>query len=179
MAEIVVRSGHKAVELVNDLLALAEAGQRPSRTEEVAVNEVVARILEERAAAISQRRVQVRVDPELGRVKAAPAHLYQLFANLIGNALRHNQSPEPVLEVRRLPTTDQACHRYLVRDNGKGIPAAELPHIFQPFFKGRSGGHGIGLSTVHKIVTLYGGDICAFNDGGACFQLTVRDWPSA
>jgi len=50
--------------------------------------------------------------------------------------------------------------------------------IFIPLFKGRSGGSGIGLSTVEKIVELYGGEICAYNDNGACFEFTLRDYVS-
>jgi signal transduction histidine kinase len=63
-----------------------------------------------------------------------------------------------------------------VRDNGTGIPPGDLDRIFTPFFKGReTGGTGIGLAIVEKIVILYGGAIRAYNDGGACFEFTLHD----
>jgi signal transduction histidine kinase len=61
-----------------------------------------------------------------------------------------------------------------VCDNGVGIPEDEIDKVFIPFFKGAEGQTGIGLSIVEKIVKLYGGEILAFNDGGACFDFTIR-----
>jgi signal transduction histidine kinase len=64
-----------------------------------------------------------------------------------------------------------------VRDNGAGISPTDLPNIFLPFYKGSdTGDTGIGLSTVAKIIKLYGGEITAYNDGGACFEFTMPDW---
>ena len=51
-----------------------------------------------------------------------------------------------------------------------------LDHIFAPFFKGQNGETGIGLATVEKIVNLYDGDIKAYNDHGACFEFTIKDY---
>ena len=51
-----------------------------------------------------------------------------------------------------------------------------MDRIFVPFFKGESGDTGIGLSTVEKIVKVYGGDITAYNDGGACFEFRIKDY---
>jgi signal transduction histidine kinase len=78
--------------------------------------------------------------------------------------------------VRRLGYEAEGGHSYLVRDNGSGISPEYIDRIFEPFFKGEPGGSGIGLSTVKKIVEVYGGEIRAYNDGGACFEFTLYDF---
>jgi signal transduction histidine kinase len=116
------------------------------------------------------------VGDRLGHVVGSPTHFYQLFSNLIRNCIKHCRSDRPVLNVRRLEEAGIGVHRYLVRDNGEGIPEADLEDIFTPFFKGKSGGTGIGLATVEKIVNLYGGEVRAYNNNGACFEFTISDY---
>ena len=118
------------------------------------------------------------VDDDLGLVLGDYIHIYQIFSNLVSNAIGHNDSKAPMIEIKSLDNDVQGSHRYLVRDNGSGIPPEDLEMIFIPLFKGRSGGSGIGLSTVEKIVELYGGEICAYKDNGACFEFTLRDYVS-
>lgn len=159
--------------LIENLLALAEAGQLPDTLSPVRVSDVLAEVLEEMEGYISEAGAAVEVDDDLGVVMADPTHVHQVFANLISNAIRHNVSEEPRVEVRNRGC-DDSCQRYLVRDNGAGVPEADIDRIFVPFFKGETGDTGIGLSTVQKIVGVYGGEIRAFNDGGACFEFTLK-----
>ncbi|MHB8896893.1 MAG: PAS domain S-box protein [Candidatus Geothermincolia bacterium] len=172
---ILVRSVEKAQNLIDELLNLAEAGQVPRDVCVVDVEKIVASVLEERAVPITHKGITVRLTPDLGSVTASPTHIYQLFANLIGNAIKHNDSESPMFEVLYLGRGKEGFHRYLVRDNGSGIPPKDLDNIFIPFFKGTSGETGIGLSTVAKIVKVYGGAIKAYNDNGACFEFSLKD----
>jgi len=71
---------------------------------------------------------------------------------------------------------EEGLHRYLTRDNGSGIAPEYLGRIFLPFVKGKTGETGIGLTTVEKIVAVYGGEIRAYNDNGACFEFTLKDY---
>jgi signal transduction histidine kinase len=57
-----------------------------------------------------------------------------------------------------------------VSDDGPGISDEDLPHIFERFYKGRDGKHGIGLSIARSVVETYHGRLTAFNDGGAVFE---------
>lgn len=164
----------RSATLIDDLLALAEAGQVPAEVSDVDVCEVVGRVLRERAVLIEERGVKVKVDEDLGMLAASPTHVYQLFANLIGNAIKHNDSGTPIVEVRLLGSEPGGGAEYLVRDNGPGIPVDELDRVFVPFFKGKAGDTGIGLAIVQKIVELYRGEVEAFNDGGACFRFILR-----
>lgn len=175
---VIDRNAWKSASLIDDLLALAEAGQVPKDVEGVDISELVGRIVDENALLIADRAVDLESGGDLGNVVASPTHLYQLFSNLIGNCLKHCDSDSPVVKIEHLDDT-RAMHRYLIRDNGSGIREQDLVNIFAPFFKGSSGGTGIGLATVEKIVKLYGGEIRAYNDGGACFEFTISDYTSS
>ena len=175
IAEMLVLSVVKSSDLIEDLLALAEAGQVPRDITDVDVAEVVSRTLEEKAGGLREKKINVKVGGDLGQVRANQTHIYQVFANLIGNAVNHCKSEAPVIEVSDLGEEDGG-HHYLVRDNGEGIPPENLGKVFEPFFKGESGGAGIGLATVAKIVNVYDGSIRAYNDDGACFEFTLRDF---
>jgi signal transduction histidine kinase len=174
--DVMERSVGKADELIDALLKLAEAGQIPEDVISVDVGQVVKRILEEKSDDLKTKGITVDFDDDLGQVLGDYFHVYQLFSNLIGNAIGHNDSKAPMIEIKSLKNRVPGGHRYLVRDNGSGIPPEDLEMIFTPFFKGRQGGSGIGLATVEKIVELYGGEISASNGNGACFEFTLKDW---
>ena len=162
--------------LIENLLTLAEAGQKPTGVSDVDVRETVETVLDENAGPLRKGGFRVKVGDDLGFVRANPTHIYQIFANLIRNSIKHCDCKKPVIEVSRLSAPGDVSQRFLVRDNGVGIPADKLQKIFIPFFKGRDGGTGIGLATVEKAVKLYGGWIRAYNDSGACFEFVLRDW---
>jgi signal transduction histidine kinase len=175
---VLLRNVEKADALIEDTLTLAEAGQAPSVLCTVDVSGVVARVLEERAADIEERQVRAFVDSDLGTVFANPTQIYQVFSNLIGNAIVHNDSPEPVVEVRLLGGGEENVKMYMVKDNGSGIPSDQLETLFNPFSRGPNGSTGVGLSIVSRILDVYGGDIAVRNDGGARFDVVLRDFDS-
>lgn len=175
MSAIIKRSAQKAVAFTNELLALAEAGQEPKETTEVDVTAVVTRIKDEKAEIIQAKKIDIIADADLGKVRAAKVHIYQLFANLIDNAIKHNDNEHPQIIITYKKNKYAGEHHYLVRDNGSGIPLDQLDKIFLPFFRGKRGGNGIGLSTVDKIVHIYHGEIKVTNENGACFSFYLKD----
>jgi PAS domain S-box-containing protein len=174
MAAIISKYTAEAGTLVEDLLVLAEAGQVPMDVEEVEVGEVVSEILDELDAVIAEKGVRVVLSDDLGRIWASRVQVMQVFSNLIANAVLHNDSSEPVVEVTYLGSEDGG-HRYVVRDNGSGIPDGRLKDVFKLFYKGEDGGAGVGLATVEKVVQVYDGFIRAYNDQGACFEFMMKD----
>jgi len=140
----------------------------------VDVRETVMRIIEEHEPVVATRGVSFVVADDLGKVRANPTHVYQLFSNLIDNGIKHNHNPSPVVEVDYLGE-GATGHVYRVKDNGAGILPEDVDNIFLPFFKGEDGSTGIGLTIVEKLVKLYGGEIKVFPNGGACFEFSLKD----
>ena len=163
----------RAAKLIGDLLALAEADQAPVEDQPADISEVVGSVLEENKALLKDHGVRVNLEGDLLVAAMDPTHAYQLFANLVGNAIRHNDSKNLGIDIRGLGETEPGRLRYLVRDNGQGIAEKILETLFTPFVKGERGGTGLGLSIVDKVVRLYGGEIRAFNDDGACFEFSL------
>lgn len=103
-----------------------------------------------------------------------PRRLDVVFANLIGNALKHGGSPVRV-RVREEGDTVVVA----VSDSGPGIPEDVLPHVFDRFYKAdkgraRSEGSGLGLSIAMANAQIHGGSITAANgEVGAVFTLTL------
>jgi len=176
VVDLMGRSVGKADELIGALLRLAEAGQIPEDVVSIDVGQVVKTVFEERSGDLETNGITVDYDGELGRVLGDYYQIYQLFSNLISNAITHNDSQSPMIEIMSLENDVPGGHRYLVRDNGSGIPEEDLQRVFEPFFKGTGGRTGIGLSTVDRLVKIYSGEIIAYNDDGACFEFTLKDW---
>ncbi|HEY5502118.1 MAG TPA: PAS domain S-box protein [Candidatus Anoxymicrobiaceae bacterium] len=175
MSAIITNNVEKSTALIEGLLELAEAGQQPHDAAEVDVAEVVHGIVAERREAINSRRIKVHAHRDLGRIKASPTHMYQLFSNLIDNAIKHNTSKKPTIDVEYMGRDRAGGHQFVVRDNGPGIDPADAKSIFLPFVAGTGGKTGIGLATVEKIVGVYGGNIEVSNDGGARFDFVLFD----
>jgi two-component system phosphate regulon sensor histidine kinase PhoR len=127
---------------------------------------------------IAQRRQRIdsAIDESL-TTSGDPAKLHDVLRNLLENA--SNYSPEGgVIEVAASRTNGWV--EIAVADRGPGIPAADLPRIFERFYRvdrSRSrdpGGTGLGLSIVRHLVELHGGRVTAANRPGGGAVFTVR-----
>ena len=90
----------------------------------------------------------------------------QLFGNLISNAIRYAKR-----EVRLVCRREAQSVIVRVADDGSGIAPDDLPRIFERFYKGAGGRHGIGLAIAQSVVRVYHGSLTARNDGGAVFEV--------
>lgn len=96
------------------------------------------------------------------RVRADPARLRQVVANLLSNAIKFS-GEDPDVAVRVAPAGDFA--EVSVVDHGPGIPASELPNLFERFYRAdnsatrKVGGSGLGLSLVKSIIESHGGRV--------------------
>lgn len=98
--------------------------------------------------------------------------LESIFRNLIDNAITYSGGTE-------IRISSDRDGNFIFRDNGNGIPAEHLPHIFERFYridKGRSrenGGTGLGLAIVKNAVAIHGGSIKASNENGLRFDFRL------
>ncbi len=93
-------------------------------------------------------------------------YMYRALSNLISNALRYAKS-QIILTCRDRGKTILLS----VTDDGDGISTDDLPHIFERFYKGKNGNHGIGLSIVKSVVNLHEGRISVKCDNGTSFLI--------
>lgn len=161
---------------VDQLLKLAKAGQVPEDIEDVNVRSVVGGLLPGLKDEIDRKSAVMQSDNDLGVVRADPLHIQLIFSNLISNALEHCDSREPLIEIRMLDSTKAGGNRYLVKDNGSGMPVEYLGELTAASLPPKS---GLGIVTVVKIVKVYGGSMTAYNDAGACIEFTLKDYDEA
>lgn len=155
--------------LVNDLqtLSLAEAGQLPLHLGRFPA----ADLLEDAAASFSVAaaehgvEIAVQLDKSIQGVELLADYdrLNQVFGNLISNALRHTP---PGGKISLSAESDSSLVRFSVADTGSGIPAEDLPYIFDRFWKGdrartrgKGAGSGLGLAITRQLVRAHGGNI--------------------
>jgi two-component system sensor histidine kinase MtrB len=101
------------------------------------------------------------------------------LANIVGNAIRYGAPPVVVVGGVR-PEGPSTWLEVTVTDNGPGLPAEALPHVFERFYKAdtartRSEGSGLGLAIASEDVRLHGGTLQAANrkEGGAVFTIRL------
>lgn len=175
--------------LINDLhlLALADAGQLPLYRETVAPAMVVNEAVRSFAQSAAERAIQLSAESTNGLpdIEVDPQRIAQVLGNLISNALRHTPAGGVV---RVTVAADPDGIVFSVTDTGPGINPADLPHIFDRFYRAdrartrSSGGAGLGLAIARRLVEAHGGQIWAESELGrgttVRFRLPVGFAPS-
>lgn len=157
--------------LVDDLLDLSrfESGSWRPNVEEADLGEVAVHVWREVLPSIGAKEVRFEVEGD-GTALVDESALYQIFQNLFDNAVRY--TPEAGASVRVNIREFGSKTEVAVTDNGAGIPEAELPRIFERFYRvdaARSraeGGTGLGLAIVRHLVSSMGGSIRAESELG-------------
>jgi len=115
--------------------------------------------------------------PEL-MLYADPMRLQQLMVNLLQNSVQYSKENTSInLTCKKI---SQDTLEIIVQDQGVGIPEQDLPHIFERFYRAdhsrcrSSGGTGIGLAIVKKLVEAHGGKIEASSEAGQGTRMTLR-----
>jgi signal transduction histidine kinase len=180
MLQIIQRAALRMDRLIADLL---EAGRLDAgRTLKIAPAPVdLAAVIEQACAEVDAgarlkgQTLERAVPADLPRVRADRARLLQVLANLIANAAKFTPRGGRI-HVSAVRDGDVA--RVAVSDSGPGIPAHDLPHVFEPFWQAQSTaslGCGLGLKIARAIVEAHGGAMWAESvpGQGATFVFTV------
>ncbi len=140
---------------------------------------IINQIKEETAQQFADRNIQLRMRlPEHMPMQGDSSLVYSLFRNIFGNTLAY-ATEATYFEVQVHASGDR--YTFTLADNGAGVPAKHLPHIFERFYridKGRSrrlGGTGLGLAIVKNIAIQYGGTATAHATpgGGLTIEITL------
>ncbi len=167
----------RLVELIATCLAdeQLESGSIVIQERTLDLGPLLASTAAQHRAASPDREIQLDAQPSLA-AWGDPSLLSLVLNNLVGNALKYSTTG-PV-EVRAFPDHDGISVE--IRDHGIGIPAEDIPNIFNRFYRagntGTIGGSGIGLHMVRQIIDLHGGQISVRSrEGqGSCFTIWLR-----
>jgi two-component system nitrogen regulation sensor histidine kinase GlnL len=183
--DMIVRQADRMAELVASLMSLEApvTSLRPCNIHRVLSDVLL--LLKAEAAECGVTLAQ-EFDPSLPDVIGDPDRLQQLFINLAKNAMAATAGTEKGQVVIRTlmehgfhVTRDARRVHYIrveVRDNGRGLDADTLDHMFEPLYSRRHGGHGMGLAVARSIVTAHRGSVAAENleGGGACLRVLLE-----
>lgn len=168
---------HSVLEGLLDLQK-AQHGKLTLRTQCVDLKEIFKHASESIESLLSEKshRLTVRVGEETGLLRADPVRLEQVLVNLLTNAARYT---EPGGELSVTANRRGEIVTIRVRDNGVGMSADLLSHVFDSFVQGEHGrgGLGIGLTLVRRLVELQGGRIGVTSNGPGCGCEFVIDLP--
>jgi signal transduction histidine kinase len=163
------------LDTVGDLLTLSQVRQAPLQEPfaEMAVSHLVERAVDalSDSAELHGVELHVRVDPGLPPVQGQPEGLRTVLENLLGNAIKYTPAGGSVtLSAAR--GDDGGCVLVRIADTGIGIAAADLPRLFDEFFRTEEAralqvhGSGLGLAIVKAIVTAHQGEIAVDSEVG-------------
>jgi PAS domain S-box-containing protein len=180
MFGILEQQAERLDHLVRDLLNAArlEAGELVLQPEPISVMPVMQQVAEQMRARVSQRTILVPAKSGLPLVFADRERVAEVLTNLLDNADKY--SP-PGMDVSLDVYADQTEVMISVRDAGRGIPQADLEHVFDKFYRADNSdaqsvyGYGLGLYVCRRLIEAQGGRIWVENvpGGGAIFSFTL------
>ena len=175
----IILSGKKMSRLIDDLLDFSRLSRKPLQKQGVDPNPIVRTVIDSLEMETIGHPIQWSLST-LPIAHADPMLLQQVYANLIGNAVKYSRNRQPAqIEIGSFHQTNETV--YFVRDNGAGFDmkyAEKLFGVFQRLHREEEfEGTGIGLATVHRIIQRHGGRIWAEArpDEGATFYFTITN----
>ena len=173
------RSAMRMNRLIEDLLDVTrlDAGAMSIECKRAAAHQLIVDVLEAEKAVASSASLELQLDVthDTPDVWADRGRLLQVFENLVGNAVKFSE-PSGRITVGAAPSDRDVL--FWVSDTGSGIPAENVPHLFDRFWQARSAdrrGAGLGLSIAKGIVEAHGGRIWVESKlgRGSTFSFTI------
>lgn len=185
--ERIERETERLNDLIGQLLSLArlESAVSLSEREPIDLPELLASIVADADFEARAKGCRVEITGSVPAVIHGNAELlHSAIENVVRNAVRHTQDGTGVEILLAREAGGRGGVAITVRDQGPGVPAAALPHLFEPFVRvaeareRATGGYGLGLAIADRAVRLHGGEISAQNaaDGGLAVVISL---PSA
>ncbi len=166
--------------LVDDLrtMALAESGSLQLRREPTDLSLLIQEVVSSLESQVKQKEINIVLSlTETDTLNVDPLRIREVLTNLLSNALRYTPSSGDVkVGLMESSFGGERAVMIFVQDSGAGIESADLPRIFDRFYKSSdSGGMGLGLSIAKYLVEAHGGKIWAEREarGGTKLSFTL------
>jgi signal transduction histidine kinase/FixJ family two-component response regulator len=182
---VIEQSGEHLLTLINDLLDLAkiEAGRLDLKTGSIDLPQLLKQVVDLVSVRAGQAGIgfTYRAAPELpSQVRGDERAVRQILLNVLGNAVKFTKSGGVEFRVSTMHVAGERCElRFEIQDTGRGIAAAHLARIFEPFERidgpTRVEGTGLGLSITHRLVRAMAGriEVSSEVDKGSTFTVTL------
>ena len=172
-AEVILKESDRMTELVDELLDISkiDMGRQPLTLSEMDVRELLYDSIRAVEPAAAGGGIAIVPDfPEKPvMVSCDDTRLRRAVTNILSNGVRYAHS-----QLHLTCRTEKRHVTIRIQDDGDGIAEADLPHIFDRFYMGKSGKSGIGLALTKEIIHLHKGTIRAYNgDSGAVFEISI------
>ncbi len=167
--QVILAESDKLGGMVEDLLYLSRMGRgrADGQPEPIDLREVLSLCVSEQHPEAKKKDLSFEFDfdeePVLLPIREQDAQ--HLFGNLISNAVRYARK-----QIRLSCHAQPDAVTVRVADDGPGIAPEDLPHVFERFYKGKDGKHGIGLAIAEAAAGNCGGSLTARNENGAVFE---------
>ncbi|TAK06211.1 MAG: PAS domain S-box protein [Candidatus Manganitrophaceae bacterium] len=179
--EGVLRNADELLNLINNLLDFSriESGKLSLDLEPIELGPLLQEVLDGLKPLVEKKTLAIRFDPSqrLPAVESDRTRVRQVFSNLLSNAIKFTEEGEIRILLRDRP--DRGGVEMAVHDTGIGIPAEELPKIFEAFHQvdgtltREFGGTGLGLAIVKELVDLLKAEIRASSEYGKGSTFTL------
>jgi light-regulated signal transduction histidine kinase (bacteriophytochrome) len=168
-------------DLIDDLLQLSRIGRTAIEYVEMPIGAMVEDIGLELSYTLQEKNVDLRINTGLPTVACDRVRIREVFTNLISNAVKYNDKPQPVIEIAC--AQDNGFYTFSVKDNGIGIEEQYHDKIFRIFQRlhrrEEYEGTGVGLTICKKVVEAHGGTIWVESQPGegTTFLFTIPKSP--
>ncbi len=177
--------GRRLTRMVGQVLEFAgmQAGHKTYSLRRAQLSEILDKALDEVRPTLTEQgfTIERRIPEDLPEIMADPSALQSAVQNLLTNAIKYGAAGAWIgLEAELANTPRGAMVSLTVADRGPGIAAADLPRLFEPFYRGQNGsdeqipGSGLGLSLVKHIVEGHGGRIDVETSEGSGSRFTLQ-----
>jgi signal transduction histidine kinase len=170
LLEQLLAGSYRQIHLIDSLLSAqsAEIGTLALKLQPLDLEDLIQDVITDLRAMLTEQQMTIALQfpPQLPPIDGDQIQLQRVFNNLIANVLKHNPKQTQITITATVkPGTDLDSDQIYctVEDNGVGIPAAQLPHLFKLYSRGakarRMPGLGLGLYLCQQIIHAHGGEI--------------------
>lgn len=170
-AGVILEESDRMTELIEELLALSkiDSAQAKPKFQETDVTEIIKSVAYSFAPAFENGQKELKTDLcDETMVSCDEKQMRKVVSNLISNAFKFCKT---TVTVKCAAVNGKA--RITISDDGEGIAKEDLPHVFERFYTGRKGNTGIGLALTKEIIRFHEGEIRAYNQNGAVFEISL------